>query len=336
VSPRIGLYGAYGHTGRLVLHALLNLGFTPIVAGRRQSRVAELAKAHGLDGFVADVADAEALDELGDTCDALVNCAGPFGETAFALIDTAIRHRIPYADIGADPHVLLEIAEFDERARSAGVTVAPALGFWGALSDWMAEALCDGHGSVDRIEIAYVLSDWVPTPGTLAAAAALGGRRVTYRGKSTNTTSAPPAVGEHDFAAPFGRQQVVVDYPSPDAVLLPRHLDVVDIEVLVATKSLGRIMKREPPAGGVADNSGEAFRLEVAVLAGGGARRGTLGGYDIYRVTALVVAAAVSTMLRGDASGCGVLTPAQVVAPDAALVMLERHGVAVGISQERS
>src|SRR6185437_9570237 len=46
-SPRIAVYGAYGHTGRFVVAELLRRGFVPVACGRDAARLQELAATTG-------------------------------------------------------------------------------------------------------------------------------------------------------------------------------------------------------------------------------------------------------------------------------------------------
>jgi short subunit dehydrogenase-like uncharacterized protein len=110
------VYGAYGHTARFVIAELEDRGLVVALSGRDAAKLSELAGRDGSDLRVATVDDASSLDAALDGAAAVVNCAGPFAESAPALIKAAARAQIHYVDITAEAFVALETFE-----RFAGV-----------------------------------------------------------------------------------------------------------------------------------------------------------------------------------------------------------------------
>src|SRR5260370_23621855 len=79
----VTVFGAYGHTGRFVVRELLKRGFTPILSGRDASKLKEGGNAHpGSEVRVASVGDPVSLDRALFGAAAVINCAGPFVDTA--------------------------------------------------------------------------------------------------------------------------------------------------------------------------------------------------------------------------------------------------------------
>jgi len=70
----------------------------------------------------------------------------------------------------------------DARVQDAGIVIAPALGFYGALGDLLATVAMGGWPSADEISIAVALDSWKPTRGTLLAGENTAGRRVVLAG----------------------------------------------------------------------------------------------------------------------------------------------------------
>ncbi len=67
---------------------------------------------------------------------AVINCAGPFLDTATPVIEAALRAGIHYLDVAAEQAAARAAFEqFSDSARSAGVTILPAMGFYGGLAD---------------------------------------------------------------------------------------------------------------------------------------------------------------------------------------------------------
>jgi len=142
------LYGAYGFTGRLILDYAIALGLRPVVAGRSPEKLAETARAHGLEHVAASVDDADALTRMLGGARLVLNAAGPFGATAVPLMHACLKTGTRYVDIGGDVSVLekqLELAEAFERARIAAVL---AVGFDVVPTDYAAKWVAFDDGKL--------------------------------------------------------------------------------------------------------------------------------------------------------------------------------------------
>jgi len=164
----VTVFGAYGHTGRFVVSELRTRGWTPILAGRDATKLSALSNTHpGLDVRVASVDDPASLDRAVSGVAAVINCAGPFIDTAAPVIQAALRAGIHYLDVAAEQAAVLAIFErFADAARDAGVVVAPAMAFYGGLGDLLATAAMGDWAGADEICIAIALDSWNPTRGT--------------------------------------------------------------------------------------------------------------------------------------------------------------------------
>jgi hypothetical protein len=60
-------------------------------------------------------------------------------------------------------------AGFAERARAADTVVVPAMAFFGGFGDLLATTAMGDWTSADEVHVAYGLSSWHPTAGTVAA-----------------------------------------------------------------------------------------------------------------------------------------------------------------------
>ncbi|WP_086784362.1 saccharopine dehydrogenase NADP-binding domain-containing protein [Streptomyces caniscabiei] len=139
----VAVFGASGHTGRFVVAELRARGYVPLLVGRNEEKLRALVPGQpeagpgpGAQGSVrvASVGEPASLDRAFAGADAVVNCAGPFAETAGPVIEAALRAGIPYVDVAAEIEANLDtFAEFGERARAAGVVVVPAMAFFGGL-----------------------------------------------------------------------------------------------------------------------------------------------------------------------------------------------------------
>jgi short subunit dehydrogenase-like uncharacterized protein len=99
----VAVFGASGHTGRFVVAELLRRGFRPIPIGRDASRLAASGfQNRGMEIRTATVEHPASLDRALAGAAALINCAGPFLDTAGPLAAAALRARVHYLDITAE------------------------------------------------------------------------------------------------------------------------------------------------------------------------------------------------------------------------------------------
>jgi len=93
----VTVFGAYGHTGRFVVAELYKRGWTPIFSGRDAAKLDAVADAHPESEVrLASVDDPASLDRAIAGASAVINCAGPFVDTAAPIIDAALRSGIHY------------------------------------------------------------------------------------------------------------------------------------------------------------------------------------------------------------------------------------------------
>src|SRR5882762_8662306 len=166
-KPVVAVFGATGHTGRFVIAELLRRETTPIAIARDSKVLSEANFPHNVVRRQATVDDAALLDQALHGAQAVINCAGPFVDTADAIASAAVRAGIHYVDVCAEQISASKTLEkFDEPARKAGVTVISAVAFYGGLADLMVTALLGDWDAVDSIEVVMGIDSWHPTPGT--------------------------------------------------------------------------------------------------------------------------------------------------------------------------
>jgi short subunit dehydrogenase-like uncharacterized protein len=138
VTGELLLYGATGYTGRLVLDAALAAGLRPILAGRDEARLRELALPHGLAYRVAALDDPGALAAALDGVGVVLNVAGPFSATARPIVDACLHVGSHYLDVTGEVLVLEAIAARHADAARRRVMLLPAVGFDVVPSDCLA------------------------------------------------------------------------------------------------------------------------------------------------------------------------------------------------------
>ncbi|MEV6445588.1 saccharopine dehydrogenase NADP-binding domain-containing protein [Amycolatopsis sp. NPDC051716] len=278
------VYGAYGHTGRFVVAELRKRGYDVVLSGRNA------AKLPG--GRPASVDDPASLDRALEGVAAVINCAGPFAETALPVAEAAIRAGVPYVDVAAE----LE-ANLDTLALTADTAVVPAMAFFGGLADLLATAAMGDWTAADEVHVAYGLSGWRPTAGTLAAGRVSrerrGGKRIRFAGGRLEYRDDALPTREWPFPEPLGPRPVLGEFSMADIVTIPRHLkvrDVVSYMTVDAAEGLAAAGERD---------AAETFVVDVVVRAGEEERRIVARGEDIYAVSAPLAVEAVDRILTG-------------------------------------
>ncbi|MEV0713682.1 NAD(P)H-binding protein [Asanoa sp. NPDC050611] len=298
----IAVFGAYGHTGRFVLAELKERGLVPLALGRDEERL----RGTGADHVVASVDDPISLDRALAGAAAVINCAGPFATTAAPLIEAALRAGIPYVDVAAEIEANADtFRQFADRSRTP---VVPAMAFFGGLGDLLVTAALGDWPTADEAHVAYGLSSWHPTAGTLAAGAVSherrAGKRVRFtHGRLEYYTRTDLPVVEWDFPEPLGNRTVLGDFAMADIVTVPSHLAIPEVRTYMTTEAA------EDLAGGHEAGPGrpaETFTVDVRVRRGGEERRVTAQGRDIYAVSAPLAVEAVQRLLDGRARATGV------------------------------
>jgi len=321
----VTVFGAYGHTGRFVVSELRKRGFTPILSGRDAAKLKEAGNARpGSEVRVATVDDPASLDRALSGAVAVINCAGPFIDTAAPVIDAALRGSIHYLDVAAEQAAVLAVFErFASAARDAGVVVAPAMAFYGGLGDLLATAAMGEWDAADEICIAVALDSWKPTQGTRLTGQRNPGRRFIFSNNRLERADPPPA-RKWDFPPPFGEQDVV-GLSLAETITISRHLQTPEIRVYINLAPITDIRDPDTPAPTAADESGRSsqiFVMEAIARRGSAERRAAVRGRDIYAITAPIVVEAAHRVVNGLAKRTGVVGAGEAFAAQDFLMSL--------------
>jgi uncharacterized protein YbjT (DUF2867 family) len=318
ISPEAGrfvaVFGASGHTGRFVVAELLRRGFRPIPIGRDASRLAASGfQDRGMENRTANEEDPASLDRALAGAAAVINCAGPFLDTAGPLVEAALRARVHYLDVAAEQSSALATFErFASLARDAKIAVVPAMGFYGGLGDLLATAAMADWVSADEIRIGIALDSWRPTLGTRLTGQRNTAPRLVIAGGKLAPLGNPPPPSSWTFPEPFGVQDVT-ELPLTETVVISRHLRVSNLHTYLNLAPLRDLRDSTTPAPSAADETGRSaqiFLVEVIVRNGMNTRRAIARGRDIYAFTAPLVVEAAQRILDGVAEG--VLAPGEM------------------------
>ena len=328
VPARVLVYGATGHTGRFVIDELLRRGLTPVLAGRSAERLAAVSPRHAvLDHRVVGVDDPDELRRAVAGAGAVINCAGPFLDTASPLARAAVETGAHYLDVTAEQPVVQELYRtLDAPARNAGVAVVPAMAFYGGLADLLVTAALDGDSSADEVEIAIGLNRWWPTAGTRATGARNTAARLVIRDGALTALASPAPTGTWSYPDPLGNQPVV-QLPFSEVITIARHLDVGELRSYLNTRPLDDLHDAETPPPTAVDEGGRSaqqFVVDVLVRRRSDTRRISASGRDIYAVTAPIVVEGAARLLDGRYRGPGALAPGEAFDAKDVLAALER------------
>lgn len=301
----VAVYGAGGHTGKFVVAELLRRSMSVTAVGRAPSRLPS-----GVPGRVAALDDPAALDRAFSGCAVVINCAGPFLDSAEAIVSAALRRGCSYLDITAEQASTAATLEiFDQAARDAAVAVLPAAGFYGGLADLLATALA-GEDCVDEITTAVALDRWWPTDGTRKTGERNRAPRMAVEDGRLVPIDLPAARIVWSFAPPNG-VQTMVELPFSEIITISRHLPVRRLHSYLSANALDDVRDASTPTPTPIDTQGRSaqrFVMEVVTTGANGTRRAVARGQDIYAVSAPIVVEAAARMLTGTCKHSGALT----------------------------
>lgn len=152
------VYGAYGYTGKLLVHEALNSNMTPIVAGRDAKKIHILAQSSGLEPRTFKLEDAATFLE---DVELVVNCAGPFSKTFAPMVQACVSTGTHYLDITGEVSVFEQAKLLDKQAKDAKIVICPGAGFDVVPTDCLALKLKQKMPEALELELGF---DGLKTP----------------------------------------------------------------------------------------------------------------------------------------------------------------------------
>lgn len=343
MADKFLIYGANGYTGELITRFAAEGGMRPILAGRSEAKVAELAARHGFEYRVFSLDDTVSADAALGEVELVLHCAGPFSVTSQPMVDACIRNRRHYLDITGEISVFEACAAIDKTAAEAGVMVMPGVGFDVVPSDCLALHLKNRLPSATHLSLAFY-SGGRMSHGTQATMTMNVGRGGAVR-ESGKIKPVPAAWKTREIDFGEGKKTGVT-IPWGDVATAYRSTGIPNIEVftvvppstlklmklsryigwLLATPFAQKYLQSKIPPGGPSD----AERAKGKTLMWGEASDGqgnrveTLQqGPEAYTLTSHAALNIVEKILAGRFTP-GYQTPAKAYGPD---LILELDGV---------
>jgi short subunit dehydrogenase-like uncharacterized protein len=324
-SDVIAVYGATGYTGKQVLAELRQHGLALVLVGRDRSRLEAAAESDEV--RIAALDDPGALHRGLQGASAVINCAGPFEPSAKRVASAAIANGAHYLDFTAEQAPVNALFDgLDGTAKEAGVAVLPAAGFYGGLGDLLASVTADGLRRPVDVTLAYAVRNWLLTEQSRATAAIMAGRRWVRRDGEVELMTGEPRYGSFAYPEPLGVQPVMEDYPLPEALTVPRHLDARTVRLVMTASTLREVFGPDAPSPArVSDQErADSWFTVMAVVSDGEVDRRTVAtGRDIYGITAPIIVDATRALLSTRQSG--VLAVSQVAPPTDLIARLQRR-----------
>jgi short subunit dehydrogenase-like uncharacterized protein len=337
------IYGANGYTGELITRFAAERGLKPILAGRSEAKVAEIAARHGFEHRVFSLDDTAKLDTALQAVDLVLHCAGPFSLTSRPMVDACIRSKKHYTDITGEIAVFEACAARDREAQDAGVMLMPGVGFDVVPSDCLARHLKDRLPTATHLSLAFYGMGRL-SHGTQATMTMNVGKGGAIR-KDGQITSVPAAwkTREIDFGEitktavtiPWG--DVATAYYSTGipnievyTVVPPSNLKMLKLSRylgwLLATGPVQSYLQKQIPAGGPSDEErakGRTLMWGEAHDDEGNRVEARQQGPEGYTLTAIAALNIVEKILAGNFTS-GHQTPAKAYGAD---LILEIDGV---------
>jgi short subunit dehydrogenase-like uncharacterized protein len=338
VASRIIIFGATGFTGRLLAQRLAAQGASPILAGRSETSVRELAEPLGLEWRVADALRQNSVFALLESGDVLVSTVGPFMKWGEPAVRAAIAAKGVYIDsTGEPPFIRRVFEEFGPPAERVGAALLPAMGYDyvpGTLAAGLA--LEEAGEAAVRVDVGYFAFGAGISAGTRRSAVGIAFEDgYAYRDGALRTARAAERV--RSFHAK-GKEREAVSIGGAEHLTLPavherlqevnvylgwfgalsRPLQVGSLAGSMAMRAPGvrsafkAIAGRVVEIGGALDRPGEGISWAVAEAydaAGERLAQVHVSGGEPYALTAEILAWAARHAAGEGIEGAGALGP---------------------------
>jgi hypothetical protein len=315
-SRAVTVFGAYGHTGKFVVKELLKRGWTPILSGRNKDKLKDMVvQFPHLEIRPASIDDPTSLDYALEGSMAVINCAGPYLDTAMLIIESALRKRVHYLDMTAEQQCVLDVQErFSKLALENEIVIIPAMAFYGGLADLLATTAMGDWTTADTINIGIALDSWMPTLGTRLTGQRNTSKRLTFSDNKLEFIADPLPKIKWEFSNPFSLLDVQ-GFPLSEIITISKHLRVGQINTYINFAPMEDIHDSETPTPIAVDDHGRSsqiFLMEVEVSSGDKLRKAKASGRDIYAISAPLIVEATVRICEGLIKKRGVVSAGEI------------------------
>ncbi len=164
---KLMIYGANGYSAQLIIEELCKRGIKPILAGRNESAIKQLADRHSSEYKIFDLADDKKSIEALNDIHTVINCAGPFKFTAKEMIDYCLQTKTNYLDITGEMPVHAYAFGCDKLAKEKGIVILPSVGFDVIPTDCLAKRLSEQMPDAKNLKLGFLNIKGKISRGTL-------------------------------------------------------------------------------------------------------------------------------------------------------------------------
>ena len=360
------VHGATGFTGGLVCDLLASRGLPFAISGRSASRLEalrdRLARGGGprVEVVVVDLTHAGSLDAAVAGRRIVLACAGPFALLGEPVVAACVRHGVHYADTTGEQRFVADISlGYHSRAVESGACIVPAMAYEIAPADWACQLAAERVGGApDTIDVFYANSEakgaaGTPTTrGTKKSILLVLADRAPLQYVDGALVIEAAAEKTTSFALPNGRRLSAASFPSPEAILVPRHTGARTVRTYMAmadgaVRNLHRFRRFAPtlvrathaisrrivertgdgPEGAMRSDS--TFTVLAEATRGGERVRVALTGHDPYGLTAALQVYAAERAIAGAITASGVVGPSVAFPPREAIDALAATGLSL-------
>jgi short subunit dehydrogenase-like uncharacterized protein len=160
------LYGANGYTGKLIAQMASEYGLMPVLAGRNEKAISELAKTLNLPYQIIDLNNHAALVECLRNFKVVVHAAGPFQFTSKKMIEACLAAKTHYLDITGEIAVFEQAKRMNDKAITHEIMIMPGVGFDVVPTDCIAKYLKEQLPTATHLSLAFAMLGGAVSHGT--------------------------------------------------------------------------------------------------------------------------------------------------------------------------
>jgi short subunit dehydrogenase-like uncharacterized protein len=150
------IYGANGYTGKLICEVAKKKGLSPILAGRNQQIITELANDYGWQSRIFGLDSKRDIVANLAGVDVVMHAAGPFRFTAKNMLEACLESGVHYLDITGEIEVFALAQGLHANALEKNIMLLPGTGFDVVPTDCLALKLKEQMPDATSLELAFV------------------------------------------------------------------------------------------------------------------------------------------------------------------------------------
>jgi len=182
---KILIYGANGYTGKLIVEKAVNSDYDITIAGRGIKSISKMGRQYNLSYLSFTLNEIKSNPKILKEFDIMLNCAGPFSQTAKPIIDACLKSHTHYLDITGEIDIFRLGKSYHQKAIDSKVVICPGVGFDVIPTDCLASRLNEFMPNADELILGFESTAGKISPGTMATSIeSLGyGGRIRKNGK---------------------------------------------------------------------------------------------------------------------------------------------------------